>query len=98
MRIPGFQPVGVTAWDLLLTMRVNRRRRKVQGGPALLGGRMNRLTMIAIAAVAMMLAGAAQAAPIAYQESVSGDLPTLGPLPILNFDVGANTVTGQISG
>jgi len=45
--------------------------------------------------VALTVTAAANAGPINYQESVSGDLPTFGsPLPTFTFDVGTNTISG----
>ena len=56
-------------------------------------------TMAAAAVVlsAFAVTPAADAAPIHYQESVSGDLAELGPLKTMNFDIGANTVSGSQS-
>ncbi|MBI4907562.1 MAG: PEP-CTERM sorting domain-containing protein [Acidobacteria bacterium] len=45
-------------------------------------------------AFALLAAGSAMAAPISYLESVGGDLPTIGGLPVFTFDVGSNTVSG----
>lgn len=52
--------------------------------------------MAAVAVVLSVLAVTpADAAPVHYQESVSGDLVEMGALKTMNFDVGANTVSGS---
>lgn len=40
----------------------------------------------------------AEAAPVHYRESDSGDLPASGQLPVLALDVGTNTVSGHQAG
>ena len=40
-------------------------------------------------------AAPAKAAPLQYDESVSGDLPESAPFPVLLLDVGVNTVSGS---
>ena len=51
---------------------------------------------LAAAAVVLSLftVASAEAAPVQYQESVSGDLPQNGALTNFNFEVGANTISG----
>lgn len=46
---------------------------------------------------ALGTAGPAHGAPLAYQESVSGDLPTFAAGPPLALDIGANTVNGRVT-
>lgn len=51
--------------------------------------------LLSIVAVGM-ISSLANAGPIAYTESGSGDLPGVGsPLPTLAFDIGTNTVSGN---
>jgi hypothetical protein len=53
---------------------------------------------LAGAVAALVMAGAAQSAVVTYQESVGGDLSTFGaPLTTFNFDIGVNTVSGNIT-
>ena len=55
-----------------------------------------RRMIFTLAAVVAGATGQASAAPITHLESVSGDLPGAAfPLPVLAFDVGTNTVSGQ---
>src|SRR5215469_12308749 len=44
--------------------------------------------------VTLALASLAPAAPVNYQESVSGDLRYFDPLMFFTFDVGKNTISG----
>jgi hypothetical protein len=41
-----------------------------------------------------VFAAASAAMPVTYQESVSGDLTSFGPLPVFALDIGTNTVSG----
>jgi hypothetical protein len=56
----------------------------------------NRFALTATLALLTGL-GAAQAMPLHYQESLLGDLPQDGLLPVLALDVGVNRVDGTIS-
>ena len=61
---------------------------------------MNRLLIASLVVLASLtvFTRSASAAPIAYQESVSGDLPATGaPLPTFTFDIGSNTISGNTS-
>jgi len=51
-----------------------------------------------LVAVGLLVAAPAVAAPIAYQESVDGDLPSplITPLKVLALDFGVNTVSGRL--
>ena len=52
--------------------------------------------LAAVVTLLTLVSSLAQAAPIAYVESVDGDLPDTGtPLPDVHFDVGLNTVSGN---
>jgi hypothetical protein len=65
---------------------------------------MNRTTrthgaaVVAVVALTLtslaFVAAPAAAAPVNYNESVNGDLAGQGTLPVLNLDIGANTITG----
>jgi PEP-CTERM motif len=56
---------------------------------------MRSLIVRFIGCVAVLLvARVGSATPIAYDEGVSGDLPTLYPAPLFTLDVGSNTVKG----
>lgn len=52
------------------------------------------LSSLVAGIAAAVFATTSSAAPLAYQESVSGDLPGIGVLPILTLDIGSNTVSG----
>jgi hypothetical protein len=41
------------------------------------------------------LSEVAWAAPVHYDETVNGDLPKMGTLPTLQFEIGTNTVSGR---
>jgi hypothetical protein len=56
---------------------------------------MCRVGTLALAA-SILAAAPVIASPINYQESVSGDLQDNGTFPILAFDVGTNTVGGNL--
>ena len=53
------------------------------------------LSSLVAGIAAAVFATTSSAAPLAYQESVSGDLPGIGALPILTLDIGTNTVSGK---
>lgn len=53
------------------------------------------LAATAIAMSALALTPAVEAAPVNYDESVSGDLAESGSLKTFNFDLGANTISGS---
>ena len=51
----------------------------------------------AFALASFCAAGVCSAAPVAYDESVSGDLPATGTLPTFTLDLGDNTISGSMS-
>jgi hypothetical protein len=55
---------------------------------------MSRLSIFAAALASIALVSTALAAPVAYDEAVTGDLPDADPLPNFAFDLGVNTVSG----
>jgi hypothetical protein len=55
---------------------------------------MRTLAKTIAAAAFVGLAVPAIGAPLAYDEAISGDLPIDGTLPLLQLDIGTNTVTG----
>lgn len=50
----------------------------------------------AMAAIAVMASTSIGAAPLNYDESVSGDIPMNGSVMTLPIDLGTNTITGQM--
>lgn len=55
------------------------------------------LVRVVAAAALVFVSARASATPVSYSESVSGDLPFLLPLtPPLDFDLGLNTVSGNM--
>jgi hypothetical protein len=53
------------------------------------------LPVLIASIVAFVVLPKAQAVPVNYDEIVDGDLAGFGPFPVLPFDVGLNTVTGN---
>jgi hypothetical protein len=55
-----------------------------------------KICVVALAIASLCYASHVSAAVVIYNETVDGDLPVTGSLPIMALDVGTNTVTGRI--
>src|SRR5688500_10367968 len=80
---------------------VLRRELTSKGGHMPMHPALQRTVVAAVGLAALaLLPGVSRAAPVSYDESIDGDLPDFGgPLPqppTLDFDTGANTVTGTM--
>jgi hypothetical protein len=53
--------------------------------------------LVAVTVATLACVTSAQAAPIMFQEAVSGDLPAEGLLPTFTLDLGVNTVSGTVA-